>query len=203
MIIEAPNWRYPIIQYLKSSAVTTESESAKLRIRAARYILIEDVLYKKSFSLPFLRCLRPEEAQYALREIHEGICGQHMGSRSLSYKALRQGYYWPTMKRDSASFVQKCDKCQRFAKIAHQPPEELCSLVAPWPFAQWGLDILGPFPLAKAQKKFLIVACEYFTKWVEAEAVAAITQKSVEKFLWENIICRFDIPQRIIIDNGP
>ena len=85
----------------------------------------------------------------------------------------------------------------------HQSPEHLSSLMAPWLFAQWGLDILGPFPLAKAQKKFLIVACEYFTKWVEAEAVAAITQKSVEKFLWENIICRFSIPQRIIIDNGP
>ena len=66
-----------------------------------------------------------------------------------------------------------------------------------------GLDILGPFPLARVQKKFLIVACEYFTKWVEAEAVAAITQKSVEKFLWKNVICRFGVPQRIIIDNGP
>ena len=54
-----------------------------------------------------------------------------------------------------------------------------------------------------SRQVFLIVACEYFTKWVEAEAVVAITQKSVEKFLWENIICRFGIPQRIIIDNGP
>ena len=93
MIIEAPDWRSPIIEYLKSPTITTESESAKLRIRAARYILIDDVLYKKSFSLPYLRCLGPEEAQYALREIHEGICGQHIGGRSLSYKALRQGYY--------------------------------------------------------------------------------------------------------------
>ena len=180
MIIEASEWKSPIIEYLKSPTITTKSESAKLRTRAAKYILIDDVLYKKSFRLPYLRCLGPEEVQYALREIHEGICGQHMGGRSLSYKALRQGYYWPTMKKDSASFVQKCDKCQRFAKITHQPPEELCSFVVPWPFVQWGLDILGPFPLAKAQKKFVIVACEYFTKWVEAEAVVAITQKSVE-----------------------
>ena len=62
---------------------------------------------------------------------------------------------------------------------------------------------MGHFPLAKSQKKFLIIACEYFTKWVEAEAVVAITQKSVKKFLWENIICQFGILQRIIIDNGP
>ena len=79
MIIEAPDWRSPIVEYLKSPTITTESKSAKLRTRAAKYILIDDVLYKKSFSLPYLRCLGLEEAQYALREIHEGICGQHMG----------------------------------------------------------------------------------------------------------------------------
>ena len=66
-----------------------EPESAKLRIQATKYILIDEVLYKKSFSLPYLKCLGSNEAQYALREIHEGICGQHMGGRSLSCKALK------------------------------------------------------------------------------------------------------------------
>ena len=89
LIIEPPDWRSPIIEYLKSPTITAESKAAKLRIRAARYILIDDVLYKKSFSLPYLKCLGPKEAQYALREIHEGICGQHIDDRSLSYKALR------------------------------------------------------------------------------------------------------------------
>ena len=68
MTINASDWRSPIIEYLKSPTRETESESEKLRIRAARYILIDDVLYKKSFSLPYLRCLRPDEAQYALRD---------------------------------------------------------------------------------------------------------------------------------------
>ena len=90
MIIEAPDWRSPIIEYLKNPATDTKSKSAKLRIRAARYILIDDVLYKKSFSLLYLRCLGPNEAHYVLREIHEGICGNHLGSRSLSHKTLRQ-----------------------------------------------------------------------------------------------------------------
>ena len=114
MIIEAPNWRSPIIEYLKSPPIAIESKSIKLRIRVAKYILIDDILYKKSFSLLYLQCLGLDEAQYTLREIHEGICG-----RSLSYKALRQRYYWPTMKKDSTDFVQKCDKCQRFAKTTH------------------------------------------------------------------------------------
>ena len=79
MIIEAPDWKSPIIEYLKSLTTGTESESTKLRIRVARYILIDDILYKKSFSLPYLRCLGSDGAQYTLREIHKGICGQHMG----------------------------------------------------------------------------------------------------------------------------
>ena len=89
MTINVPDWRSPIIEYLKSPTREAEPESAKLRIRAVRYILINEVLYKKSFNLPYLRCLGPDEVQYAISEIHEGICGQHMGGRSLSYKALR------------------------------------------------------------------------------------------------------------------
>ena len=61
---------------------------------------------------------------------------------------------------------------------------------------------MGPFPLNKAQKKFIKMACEYFTKWMEVEAVASITQKNAEKILWENITCRFGVPFKIIIDNG-
>ena len=62
---------------------------------------------------------------------------------------------------------------------------------------------MGPFLLVKVQKKFVIVACKYSTKWVEAEAVAIITQRSVEKFMWENVICKFGILQTIILNNGP
>ncbi|KAL0417368.1 UNVERIFIED_CONTAM: Gag-Pol polyprotein [Sesamum latifolium] len=69
------------------------------------------------------------------------------------------------------------------------------------PFNQWGIDILGPFPPAASQKKFIIVAVEYFTKWVEAEALAKISEKEVINFIWKNIICRFGIPRVLISDN--
>ncbi|RVW44895.1 Pol polyprotein [Vitis vinifera] len=70
-------------------------------------------------------------------------------------------------------------------------------------FAQWGMDIVGPLPAAPAQKKFLLIATDYFSKWVEAEAYASIQDKDVTKFVWKNIVCRFGIPQTIIADNGP
>ncbi|RVX04911.1 Pol polyprotein [Vitis vinifera] len=106
------------------------------------------------------------------------------------------------MKKDAAAYVQKCDKCQRYAPIPHAI-SALKSVSGPWPFAQWGMDIVGPLPAAPAQKKFLLVATDYFSKWVEAEAYASIKDKDVTKFVWKNIVCRFGIPQIIIADNGP
>ncbi|KAL6319119.1 hypothetical protein AAG906_011198 [Vitis piasezkii] len=107
------------------------------------------------------------------------------------------------MKKDAAAYVKKCDKCQRYAPIPHMPSTTLKSVSGPWPFAQWGMDIVGPLPTAPAQKKFLLVATDYFSKWVEAEAYASIKDKDVTKFVWKNIVCRFGIPQTIIADNGP
>ena len=135
VVVDAPDWRSLIIEYLKSPIVETDSQLAKLKIGVARYTLIDEVLYKRSFSLPYLRCLGSDEAQYALREIHKGFYGQYMSGHSLSYKALRQGYYWPTMKKDAADLVKKCNKCQRFTKTTHKPPEQLSNVVVSWPFA--------------------------------------------------------------------
>jgi len=82
------------------------------------------------------------------------------------------------------------------------PPEELRSIYNPWPFHTWGIDILGPFPLAIRQMKYLIVAIEYSMKWIEAEPVAQITAHKVQHFVWKNIVCRFGVPRRLISDNG-
>ena len=73
---------------------------------------------------------------------------------------------------------------------------------SPRPFAQWRIDIMGPFPLGKKQLKFLIVAVDYFIKWVETELVTMITEAKITSFVWKNIICRFGIPHVIISDNG-
>ncbi|GKV03742.1 hypothetical protein SLEP1_g15991 [Rubroshorea leprosula] len=141
-----PSWTDPILSFLRDGIVPEDRQEAmKLRRKASRYTLVDGVLYKRSFSLPLLRCLNPYEVEYALREVHEGVCGSHVGARTLAHKVLRQGYYWPNRYKDATHFVQRCLKCQFFAHLTHQPAEELTTLVAPWPFAQWGLDLLGPF----------------------------------------------------------
>ncbi|CAL9018623.1 unnamed protein product [Prunus brigantina] len=102
----------------------------------------------------------------------------------------------------SQAFTQKCDKCQRFASIPQLPAEPLTAMVSPWPFAQWGLDLIGPMPEGKGQVKYAVVAVDYFTKWAEAEALATITAARIETFVWQNIVCRFGIPNTIVTDNG-
>ncbi|KAK2996844.1 hypothetical protein RJ639_025975 [Escallonia herrerae] len=151
----------------------------------------EGILYKKSFSLPYLRCLRPSESLYALQEVHEGICGQHLGGRTLAQKILRQGYYWPTMQKDAIEFTRRCDQCQKFAPLSHTPVAPLTSIVSPIPFAVWGMDLLGPFPMASGQRRFMIVAIDYFTKWTEAESLATITSAKCEDFFWKKYYLPF------------
>ncbi|KAK3027560.1 hypothetical protein RJ639_042329 [Escallonia herrerae] len=162
----------------------------------------DGVLYKKSFSLPYLKCLTPKEADYALQEVHEGICGQHLGGRNLAHKILRQGYYWPGMQRDAIKFTKRCDQCQKFAPLTHTPAAPLSILTSPIPFAMWGMDILGPFPMATGQRRFVIVAIDYFTKWTEAEPLATITALKCEEFFSKNVVCRFGVPKILITDNG-
>uniref|UniRef100_A0A2N9JBP4 Reverse transcriptase domain-containing protein n=1 Tax=Fagus sylvatica TaxID=28930 RepID=A0A2N9JBP4_FAGSY len=135
------------------------------------------------------------EANYVMREVHEGICGNHSGARSLVHKLVRAGYYWPTMQKDAVSYTRACDKCQRFGNLIHSPSETLTPMTAPWPFAQWGLDIMGPLPVGRRQLKFLVMGIDYFTKWVEAEPLATITEKNIRGFVWKGIICRFGNPE--------
>ena len=164
----------PIISYLKDGSLSEgKDEARRFRVRSARYVLLNDVLYKRGFSQPYL--LSPDEANYVLREIHEGACGNHSGARSLIHKVVCVGYYWPTIQADAKAYVKVCDRCQWFSNIPRQPSEYLTPMTAPWPFAQWGLDILGPFPIRTRQMKFLVVGIDYFTKWVEVEPLASIT----------------------------
>ncbi|KAL0424649.1 UNVERIFIED_CONTAM: hypothetical protein Sradi_0999700 [Sesamum radiatum] len=143
--------------------------------------MIDEELYKRGFSQSFLKCLTPEEGNYVLREIHEGICRNHLGGKVLARKSLRQGFYWPTMLGDAHEVVKRCRACQEHANVNHQPTALMRPLESPCPFDQWGVDLVGPLP--QATRKFLIVAVDYFTKWVEAEPLAKISEKEVIKFL--------------------
>lgn len=86
------SWMTPVINYLKDNNLPTDkNEAAKVRRQAAYYFLENNCLYKKSFDAPILKCINMDEADYCMREVHEGICGDHMGGKALAHKILRQG----------------------------------------------------------------------------------------------------------------
>ena len=112
------NWMTLIISYLKDGTLPEgKDEARKLRVRLVRYILMNEALYKRGFSQPYLRCLASDKANYVLREVHEGACGNHSGARSFVHKVVRVGYYWPNMQADAETYVKVCDQCQRFSNV--------------------------------------------------------------------------------------
>ncbi|CAJ2677123.1 unnamed protein product [Trifolium pratense] len=201
--IDANSWMTPVFEFLNTGNLPLDKkEAAKVKRRACAYVILNGKMYRRGFSIPLLRCVEESEVASILGEIHEGINGQHIGGRSLARKALRAGFYWPTMQADAKEHVKKCDKCQRHGDMHLAPPNELRTLSSPWPFSWWGMDLLGPFPTAAGQNKYLIVAVDYFTKWIEAEPLAHITTFNVLRFFKRNILARFGIPQVVITDNG-
>src|ERR1051325_7006097 len=201
---EEDGWMSPIIHYLQQDTLPADSEKAKrLKKISSRFVVESGKLYRLGRATPMLRCVGEKDMSVVMKEVHEGVCGNHGGGRALASRILRVGYYWPTLTRDCLEYVAQCSKCQTFVPAIHTPSEFLHAVLAPWPFYQWGADILGPFPVAPGQLKFLIVAVDYFTKWVEAEAVSRISADRVRRFYWRCIICRFGLPRVIVADNGP
>ncbi|GJY93237.1 reverse transcriptase domain-containing protein [Tanacetum coccineum] len=200
---EGDTWMTPIFKYLTDGTLPTEVKKARaVKRKSWRFSIINGTLYKKSFLGPWLRCVGPLQANYVLREIHEGSCSMHAGTRSVVEKALRIGYYWPTMHEDARTLIRACQDYQVHKPVPRNPQQKLSPITSPWPFYKWGIDIAGPFPKGPGKVKFLIVAIDYFTKWIEAKPVATITGNQIKKFVWDNIVCRFELPGEIISDNG-
>ncbi|GKE92954.1 reverse transcriptase domain-containing protein [Tanacetum coccineum] len=106
------------------------------------------------------------------------------------------------MHMDARNLIRECNDCQIHRPVPRNPQQNLTPITSLWPFYKWGIDIVGPFPEGPGKVKFLIVDIDYFTKWIEAKAVATITGNQVKKFVWDNIVCRFGLPREIILDNG-
>ena len=124
-----PIWDHLIERLLPND----RKEASKLRSKSARFTIHRGALYKRGFFTPILKCIAREDANYVLREVHEGVCGNHIGAWVLAGKVLRQGYYWPTMLRDATELVRKCKVCQEHAKISHLASEPLTSITSPCP----------------------------------------------------------------------
>ncbi|KAM0897262.1 hypothetical protein ACQ4PT_022702 [Festuca glaucescens] len=196
-------WIDEIRDYLKGGLPPENDDAAaeSLVRRAKNYCLIDGELYCRRPNGVALRCIPLEEGKKLIDDIHAGECSHQSSARTLAGKAFRSGFYWPTALDDAIEIVKSCEACQFHAKQIHQPAQGLQTIPLSWPFAVWGLDILGPFPRALGGYRFLFIAVDKFTKWVEVEAVRTIPARSAVKFI-KGLVCRFGVPNRIITDNG-
>jgi hypothetical protein len=192
------DWKTEIVSFLQGNCLSDDKVyNKRIEARARPYVIIEGELYKQGVCSPLLKCLSRAKGQELMKEIHAGLCGAHIGSRPLLGKVSRQGFYWLKAASDAEYLVQKCENFQRCARDQKQP-SSLTQLIQPtWPLQRWGLDLLGPLPLAQGNLKYAVVDVEYFSKWIKAKTLA-----TVQKFFWQNIICRFGVPKAITVDNG-
>ncbi|VFQ79654.1 unnamed protein product [Cuscuta campestris] len=198
-----PEWLDRLAKYIEDGEALEDPQEARLlRMRAPTYKVQYGVLYKRSYNGVLLRCLRAAEAKALMEEIHEGVCAAHQGPYSISRRAIIQGYFWPTMRKDCEEYVRKCLTCQQFQNIPGRPATNYTPIISVIPFSRWGIDIVGALPKGAGQARWIVVAIDYFTKWVEAEPLAGITGRQMIDFVGTNILCRFGVPKQIISDNG-
>lgn len=169
LLSQGKMWMKPIINFKKTGQLPSHLVEAKyVKARDKCFELQDGSLYKKSFDHHLLKCITREDKLEVLKELHEGACASPIGGRPLGENAFKIGL---TLKEDAIAYAKKCDSCQKYRNLHQRLSNYPTPILFPPPFAKQGMDILGSFPMAVGQKKFVIVASDYFTKWVEAEVV--------------------------------
>ena len=138
-----------------------------------------------------------------IREVHAEVCRLHMEGHMLALKIMRTGYFWLTMETECYQFVKRCPECQMHGDFIHVPPSELHALTSPQPFSVWGVDMIRKVSLKSSSRhEYILVAIDYFIKWVEATSYASLATAKVAKFIRSHIICQYGIPHELISNRG-
>ncbi|GJW65776.1 reverse transcriptase domain-containing protein [Tanacetum coccineum] len=194
------------IVYTDHSAIKYLFAKKDAKARLMRWILllqefdveIETKRSRKSCRRPSLQT--GQEAFDILKACHSGPTGGHYGANYTAKKVFDSGFYWPTIYKDAHDFVTRCDICQRQGKISQRDEMPQNSIQVCEIFDIWGIDFMGPFPSSRGNK-YILVAVDYLSKWVEAKALPTNDARVVCKFL-KTLFSRFGAPRAIISDRG-
>ncbi|KAJ9536445.1 hypothetical protein OSB04_un000380 [Centaurea solstitialis] len=168
---------------------------------AKLYFWDEPCLYKRCGDGMIRRCVPNEEKESIMTHCHSLECGGHFSVDRTMAKVLQSGFFWPTLFKDTRSFIQRCDKCQRTGNIAKRDEMPMQVFMEVELFNVWGIDFMGPFP-PSFRNEYILVAVDYVSKWVEAIATPTADSKVVIKFLKKHIFTRFGVPRALISDGG-
>jgi hypothetical protein len=167
------DWGKEIADYMENQS---RKVSRKLRYNAIKFVLLDGRLYYKSMDGVLLQCLGQEEVKKMMSEVHDGLCGAHQSAYRMKWVIRKTGCYWLTMLEDCFEYYKGCQDCQKFGNIQRVPASALNPIIKPWPFRGWGIDLIGQInsPSSKGHK-FVLLATDYFTKWVEAIPLKKVT----------------------------
>jgi len=195
-----------IIFYLKNGYTPPHLNYTKtraLRLKAKKYQIVNDVLFRMNYDSILLRCLEKFEAEKVLQELHDRPAGGHYARDATTHKILHVGYYWPTLFKDAHSYIRRCKIFQTTNRRQKKPSLPLQLVNIDQPFEQWGLDIIGEIVShSSKQHKYILTATDYFTKWVEAVPLKIANSKNIIEFIDQFIIPRFGLPSALMFDNA-
>ncbi|GJR73365.1 reverse transcriptase domain-containing protein [Tanacetum coccineum] len=164
------------------------------------YFWDDPFLFKICADQVIRRCVHGKEALDILKACHNGPTGGHHGANLTAKKVFNVGFFWPTIYKNAHELVKNCDSCQRQGKISQRDEMPQNSIQVCEIFDVWGIDFMGPFPSSKGNK-YILVAVNYLSKWVEAKALPTNDARVVCKFL-KSLFARFGAPRAIISDRG-
>ena len=190
------------MQTLKVPSRLSRDECRRLRHVAKNYLNVDNTLYRHGVDSILHRCLTHDEAEVLLNDYHGGACGGHLSGLSTAQKILRAGYFWSSIFKDYVNAVKKCNPCQVFARNMHSNIAPLHPTVTFSPFTKWGIDFMDCNPALTGGHHHIIVAVDYFTKWVETMPMIKYDGETSAHFVFNQIITRFDIPKDLVTDHG-
>ncbi|GJQ92569.1 reverse transcriptase domain-containing protein [Tanacetum coccineum] len=186
-----------VIQGRELMYIPTKINSSRI---CQHYFWDDPFLFKICADQVIRRCVSGQEALDILKACHSGPTGGHYGANYTARKVFDSGFYWPTIYKDAHDFVTRCDICQRQGKITQRDEMPQNSIQVCEIFDIWGIDFMGPFPSSRGNK-YILVAVDYLSKWVEAKALPTNDARVVCKFL-KTLFSRFGAPRAIISDRG-
>nr|GEW25647.1 reverse transcriptase domain-containing protein [Tanacetum cinerariifolium] len=178
----------------------TTQQKQKFFKDARHYFWDDPYLFRTCLDQIIRRCVAGQEAIDILNACHSGPTGGHYGANYTAKKVFDSCFYWPTIYKDAFELVKHCDSCQRQGKISQKDEMPHNSIQVCEIFNVWGIGFMGPFPSSKGNK-YILVAVDYLSKWVEAKALPTNDARVVVKFL-KSLFFRFGTPKAIISDRG-
>ena len=200
------DWIHPIIDYLQTGTFPPsmiKEAHKRLAYRAIPFQLVQWKLYRQGKDSRLRQVISDSQARMILQELHKGNAGGDFSQDITVRKVLDAGYWWPTLYKDTYKYCQTCHECQKTGRLPKSVSTKLITTLPVEPFMKWGLDFVGPVKKTQhTRKRYILVATNYATKWVEARALQTNFAQETAQFLYESILTRFGCPLHLVSDQG-